>query len=149
MTVSFCVKKADIFSSYVQCKAFFGSVCSLTFTPVSLVPSRSIADWLKAPDTMFLLDFIKPEFLLLRVRERYRAYSYQKFIRASGLTGTYTLTPHIGFSHTFLPSLLMFYDGFSSNIWGHFSLLCWLTNMKVTSFSDSCLAFWLWNLSKA
>lgn len=28
---------------------------------------RSIADWLKAPDTMFLLDFIKPEFLLLRV----------------------------------------------------------------------------------
>ncbi|KAG7280265.1 hypothetical protein CRUP_026806 [Coryphaenoides rupestris] len=28
--------------------------------------NRSIADWLKAPDTMFLLDFIKPEFLLLR-----------------------------------------------------------------------------------
>lgn len=142
MKVSFCIKKADIFlsfSSYVQCKAFFGSVCSLTFTPVSLVPSRSIADWLKAPDTMFLLDFIKPEFLLLRVRDM--ADSHQKFIRASGLAGTYTLTPHIGFSHTFLPSVLMFYDGFSGNIWGHFSLSCWLTNRKVTSFSDSSLAF--------
>ncbi len=60
---------------------------------------------------------------------------------------------HINTSHWvqshFLPSVLMFYDGFSSNIWGHFSLLCWLTNMKVTSFSDSSLAFWLWNLSKA
>lgn len=40
----------------------------MTFTPVSLDFCRSIADWLKAPDTMFLLDFIKPEFLLLRVR---------------------------------------------------------------------------------
>ncbi|KAF3841859.1 hypothetical protein F7725_023810 [Dissostichus mawsoni] len=29
--------------------------------------NRSIADWLKPPDTWFLLDFIKPEFLLLRV----------------------------------------------------------------------------------
>lgn len=29
--------------------------------------TRSIADWLKPPDTWFLLDFIKPEFLLLRV----------------------------------------------------------------------------------
>uniref|UniRef100_A0A8C1SR90 Anaphase-promoting complex subunit 1 n=1 Tax=Cyprinus carpio TaxID=7962 RepID=A0A8C1SR90_CYPCA len=32
--------------------------------------NRSIADWLKAPDTMFLLDFIKPEFLLLRTLAR-------------------------------------------------------------------------------
>jgi hypothetical protein len=29
--------------------------------------NRSIADWLRAPDTMYLLDFVKPEFLLLRV----------------------------------------------------------------------------------
>ncbi|XP_012512213.1 PREDICTED: anaphase-promoting complex subunit 1 [Propithecus coquereli] len=28
--------------------------------------NRSIADWLRAPDTMYLLDFVKPEFLLLR-----------------------------------------------------------------------------------
>ncbi|CAJ0931693.1 unnamed protein product, partial [Ranitomeya imitator] len=27
----------------------------------------SIADWLRAPDTMYLLDFVKPEFLLLRI----------------------------------------------------------------------------------
>ncbi|KAJ8250814.1 hypothetical protein COCON_G00227360 [Conger conger] len=32
--------------------------------------NRSIADWLQAPDTMFLLDFIKPEFLLLRTLAR-------------------------------------------------------------------------------
>lgn len=41
-------------------------------TPAGLLlllflPTRSIADWLKPPDTWFLLDFIKPEFLLLRV----------------------------------------------------------------------------------
>lgn len=32
-----------------------------------VLSTRSIADWLKPPDTWFLLDFIKPEFLLLRV----------------------------------------------------------------------------------
>lgn len=32
--------------------------------------NRSIADWLKPPDTWFLLDFIKPEFLLLRTLAR-------------------------------------------------------------------------------
>uniref|UniRef100_A0A8C8SQU8 Anaphase-promoting complex subunit 1 n=1 Tax=Pelusios castaneus TaxID=367368 RepID=A0A8C8SQU8_9SAUR len=30
----------------------------------------SIADWLRAPDTMYLLDFVKPEFLLLRTLAR-------------------------------------------------------------------------------
>ena len=29
---------------------------------------RSVAAWLDAPDTQFLLDFIRPDFLLLRVR---------------------------------------------------------------------------------
>uniref|UniRef100_A0A8C6VB30 Anaphase-promoting complex subunit 1 n=1 Tax=Naja naja TaxID=35670 RepID=A0A8C6VB30_NAJNA len=32
--------------------------------------NRSIADWLCAPDTMYLLDFVKPEFLLLRTLAR-------------------------------------------------------------------------------
>lgn len=42
---------------------------NVTWKPFSFaVPCRSIADWLKAPDTMYLLDFVKPEFLLLRVR---------------------------------------------------------------------------------
>lgn len=41
----------------------------VTWNPFSFaMPCRSIADWLKAPDTMYLLDFVKPEFLLLRVR---------------------------------------------------------------------------------
>lgn len=35
---------------------------------------RSIADWLQAPDTMYLLDFVKPEFLLLRVRFSFLAF---------------------------------------------------------------------------
>ncbi|KAI2658109.1 Anaphase-promoting complex subunit 1 [Labeo rohita] len=56
-------------SSYIQCMSFF-VLFALAFTPFSLDPSRSIADWLKAPDTMFLLDFIKPEFLLLRTLAR-------------------------------------------------------------------------------
>lgn len=29
---------------------------------------RSVAAWFDAPDTQFLLDFIRPDFLLLRVR---------------------------------------------------------------------------------
>lgn len=46
-----------------------------TLTPpllLLLLPTRSIADWLKPPDTWFLLDFIKPEFLLLRVGVPFR-----------------------------------------------------------------------------
>ena len=45
-----------------------------TYTRTSLIfvyPAfffRSVAAWLDAPDTQFLLDFIRPDFLLLRVR---------------------------------------------------------------------------------
>jgi len=28
---------------------------------------RAIADWMKAPDTQYLLDFVRPDFLLLRI----------------------------------------------------------------------------------
>lgn len=31
---------------------------------------RAVADWMKAPDTQYLLDFVRPDFLLLRIIAR-------------------------------------------------------------------------------
>lgn len=44
----------------------WGKALTLPFL-ILFLSIRSIADWLQPPDTWFLLDFIKPEFLLLRV----------------------------------------------------------------------------------
>lgn len=32
--------------------------------------NRAVADWMKAPDTQYLLDFVRPDFLLLRIVAR-------------------------------------------------------------------------------
>ena len=39
--------------------------CVLLFYPFLL---SAVAEWLMAPDTQFLLDFVRPDFLMLRVR---------------------------------------------------------------------------------
>uniref|UniRef100_A0A8C2L8N7 Anaphase-promoting complex subunit 1 n=1 Tax=Cyprinus carpio TaxID=7962 RepID=A0A8C2L8N7_CYPCA len=62
---SYQIKEGDTINVDVTCP---GATLALAMIYLK-TNNRSIADWLKAPDTMFLLDFIKPEFLLLRVRE--------------------------------------------------------------------------------
>jgi anaphase-promoting complex subunit 1 len=34
------------------------------------VTGRAVAEWMKAPDTQYLLDFVRPDFLLLRIIAR-------------------------------------------------------------------------------
>ncbi|GAA6069291.1 anaphase-promoting complex subunit 1 isoform X1 [Tachysurus ichikawai] len=63
---SYQIKEGDTINVDVTCP---GATLALAMIYLK-TNNRSIADWLKAPDTMFLLDFIKPEFLLLRVRRR-------------------------------------------------------------------------------
>ncbi|KAK0145167.1 Anaphase-promoting complex subunit 1 [Merluccius polli] len=60
---SYQIKEGDSINVDVTCP---GATLALAMIYLK-TNNRSIADWLKAPDTMFLLDFIKPEFLLLRI----------------------------------------------------------------------------------
>ncbi|KTF79943.1 hypothetical protein cypCar_00025366 [Cyprinus carpio] len=61
-----CLGEGDTINVDVTCP---GATLALAMIYLK-TNNRSIADWLKAPDTMFLLDFIKPEFLLLRTLAR-------------------------------------------------------------------------------
>lgn len=40
--------------------------------------NKAIADWMKPPDTQYLLDFVRPDFLMLRIISRgiYHNYYY-------------------------------------------------------------------------
>ncbi|XP_048864523.1 anaphase-promoting complex subunit 1 isoform X2 [Brienomyrus brachyistius] len=63
---SYQIKEGDTINVDVTCP---GATLALAMIYLK-TNNRSIADWLRAPDTMFLLDFIKPEFLLLRTLAR-------------------------------------------------------------------------------
>ncbi|XP_035256642.1 anaphase-promoting complex subunit 1 isoform X2 [Anguilla anguilla] len=63
---SYQIKEGDTINVDVTCP---GATLALAMIYLK-TNNRSIADWLQAPDTMFLLDFIKPEFLLLRTLAR-------------------------------------------------------------------------------
>ncbi|KAG9332862.1 hypothetical protein JZ751_014466 [Albula glossodonta] len=63
---SYQIKEGDSINVDVTCP---GATLALAMIYLK-TNNRSIADWLQAPDTMFLLDFIKPEFLLLRTLAR-------------------------------------------------------------------------------
>uniref|UniRef100_A0A3B3ZG24 Uncharacterized protein n=1 Tax=Periophthalmus magnuspinnatus TaxID=409849 RepID=A0A3B3ZG24_9GOBI len=63
---SYQIKEGDTINVDVTCP---GATLSLAMIYLK-TNNRSIADWLKPPDTWFLLDFIKPEFLLLRTLAR-------------------------------------------------------------------------------
>ncbi|KAF0027731.1 hypothetical protein F2P81_020472 [Scophthalmus maximus] len=60
---SYQIKEGDTINVDVTCP---GATLALAMIYLK-TNNRSIADWLKPPDTWFLLDFIKPEFLLLRI----------------------------------------------------------------------------------
>lgn len=63
---SYQIKEGDTINVDVTCPG-----ATLAFAMIYLkTNNKSIADWLKPPDTWFLLDFIKPEFLLLRTLAR-------------------------------------------------------------------------------
>ncbi|KAB1256701.1 Anaphase-promoting complex subunit 1 [Camelus dromedarius] len=59
---SYQIKEGDTINVDVTCP---GATLALAMIYLK-TNNRSIADWLRAPDTMYLLDFVKPEFLLLR-----------------------------------------------------------------------------------
>ncbi|XP_041803521.1 anaphase-promoting complex subunit 1 isoform X1 [Chelmon rostratus] len=63
---SYQIKEGDTINVDVTCP---GATLALAMIYLK-TNNRSIADWLKPPDTWFLLDFIKPEFLLLRTLAR-------------------------------------------------------------------------------
>uniref|UniRef100_A0A669DML5 Anaphase-promoting complex subunit 1 n=1 Tax=Oreochromis niloticus TaxID=8128 RepID=A0A669DML5_ORENI len=63
---SYQIKEGDTINVDVTCP---GATLALAMIYLK-TNNRSIADWLKPPDTLFLLDFIKPEFLLLRTLAR-------------------------------------------------------------------------------
>ncbi|XP_030051793.1 anaphase-promoting complex subunit 1 [Microcaecilia unicolor] len=63
---SYQIKEGDTINVDVTCP---GATLALAMIYVK-TNNRSIADWLRAPDTMYLLDFVKPEFLLLRTLAR-------------------------------------------------------------------------------
>uniref|UniRef100_A0A803VUZ0 Anaphase-promoting complex subunit 1 n=1 Tax=Ficedula albicollis TaxID=59894 RepID=A0A803VUZ0_FICAL len=63
---SYQIKEGDTINVDVTCP---GATLALAMIYLK-TNNRSIADWLKAPDTMYLLDFVKPEFLLLRTLAR-------------------------------------------------------------------------------
>jgi anaphase-promoting complex subunit 1 len=42
----------------------------IKFSTMILLFSRAVADWLTACDTQFLLDFVRPDFLMLRIIAR-------------------------------------------------------------------------------
>uniref|UniRef100_A0A8C6VCS4 Anaphase-promoting complex subunit 1 n=1 Tax=Naja naja TaxID=35670 RepID=A0A8C6VCS4_NAJNA len=60
------IKEGDTINVDVTCP---GATLALAMIYLK-TNNRSIADWLCAPDTMYLLDFVKPEFLLLRTLAR-------------------------------------------------------------------------------
>ncbi|MEE6474887.1 hypothetical protein FKM82_010525 [Ascaphus truei] len=60
---SYQIKEGDTINVDVTCP---GATLALAMIYLK-TNNRSIADWLRAPDTMYLLDFVKPEFLLLRL----------------------------------------------------------------------------------
>ncbi|XP_011601409.2 anaphase-promoting complex subunit 1 [Takifugu rubripes] len=63
---SYQIKEGDTINVDVTCPG-----ATLALAMIYLKTNNSaIADWLKPPDTWFLLDFIKPEFLLLRTLAR-------------------------------------------------------------------------------
>ncbi|KAI4812434.1 hypothetical protein KUCAC02_023822 [Chaenocephalus aceratus] len=62
----YMIKEGDTINVDVTCP---GATLALAMIYLK-TNNRSIADWLKPPDTWFLLDFIKPEFLLLRTLAR-------------------------------------------------------------------------------
>ncbi|XP_026165257.1 anaphase-promoting complex subunit 1 isoform X2 [Mastacembelus armatus] len=63
---SYQIKEGDTINVDVTCP---GATLALAMIYLK-TNNKSIADWLKPPDTWFLLDFIKPEFLLLRTLAR-------------------------------------------------------------------------------
>ncbi|XP_063299741.1 anaphase-promoting complex subunit 1 isoform X2 [Pelobates fuscus] len=63
---SYQIKEGDSINVDVTCP---GATLALAMIYLK-TNNRSIADWLRAPDTMYLLDFVKPEFLLLRTLAR-------------------------------------------------------------------------------
>ncbi|XP_054654988.1 anaphase-promoting complex subunit 1 isoform X1 [Dunckerocampus dactyliophorus] len=63
---SYQIREGDTINVDVTCP---GATLALAMIYLK-TNNRSIADWLKPPDTWFLLDFIKPEFLLLRTLAR-------------------------------------------------------------------------------
>uniref|UniRef100_A0A7M4F1M5 Anaphase-promoting complex subunit 1 n=1 Tax=Crocodylus porosus TaxID=8502 RepID=A0A7M4F1M5_CROPO len=63
---SYQIKEGDTINVDVTCP---GATLALAMIYLK-TNNRSIADWLRAPDTMYLLDFVKPEFLLLRALAR-------------------------------------------------------------------------------
>uniref|UniRef100_A0A8D0L7S2 Anaphase-promoting complex subunit 1 n=1 Tax=Sphenodon punctatus TaxID=8508 RepID=A0A8D0L7S2_SPHPU len=63
---SYQIKESDTINVDVTCP---GATLALAMIYLK-TNNRSIADWLRAPDTMYLLDFVKPEFLLLRTLAR-------------------------------------------------------------------------------
>ncbi|XP_026535928.1 anaphase-promoting complex subunit 1 [Notechis scutatus] len=63
---SYQIKEGDTINVDVTCP---GATLALAMIYLK-TNNRSIADWLCAPDTMYLLDFVKPEFLLLRTLAR-------------------------------------------------------------------------------
>ncbi|XP_051781384.1 anaphase-promoting complex subunit 1 isoform X2 [Erpetoichthys calabaricus] len=63
---SYQIKEGDTINTDVTCP---GATLALALIYLK-TNNRSIAEWLRAPDTLFLLDFIKPEFLLLRTFAR-------------------------------------------------------------------------------
>ncbi|CAN0504049.1 unnamed protein product [Rangifer tarandus platyrhynchus] len=63
---SYQIREGDTINVDVTCP---GATLALAMIYLK-TNNRSIADWLRAPDTMYLLDFVKPEFLLLRTLAR-------------------------------------------------------------------------------
>ncbi|XP_073484146.1 anaphase-promoting complex subunit 1 [Aquarana catesbeiana] len=63
---SYQIKEGDTINVDVTCP---GATLALAMIYLK-TNNRSVADWLRAPDTMYLLDFVKPEFLLLRTLAR-------------------------------------------------------------------------------
>ncbi|MXQ90209.1 hypothetical protein E5288_WYG017338 [Bos mutus] len=63
---SYQIKEGDTINVDVTCP---GATLALAMIYLK-TNNRPIADWLRAPDTMYLLDFVKPEFLLLRTLAR-------------------------------------------------------------------------------
>lgn len=63
---SYQIKEGDTVNVDVTCP---GATLALALLYLK-TNNRSIADWLRAPDTQYLLDFVKPEFLLMRTLAR-------------------------------------------------------------------------------
>ena len=51
-----------------ECVCACVCLCVLLYCYIRLYIHSAVAEWLTAPDTQFLLDFVRPDFLMLRVR---------------------------------------------------------------------------------